>query len=103
MLTVSTKVFNGVAEIELAGRFDFSGRKAFREAYDSLLLNAGVQAIEIGLSGVEYIDSSALGMLLLLRERAEEANKKVILHSAQNTVARVLSVANFGRLFEIRG
>lgn len=103
MLMVQSNVRDGVATIGLSGRFDFNGRKPFREAYDPFLSDAGVRSIEIGLREVDYVDSSALGILLLLRERAEEAGKKVVLVGARDTVAKVLTVANFKRLFEIRG
>lgn len=103
MIRLSTRQDGSTAHIELCGRFDFNGRKTMREAYDPILANAQVRSIEIDLSQVDYIDSSALGILLLLRERAEETGKKVALCKATGTVEKVLSVANFQRLFEIRG
>lgn len=102
MITVSSSVRDGLAMISLSGRFDFNGRKAFREAYTPLLSDPAVRALEIGLRQVEYIDSSALGILLLLRERAKDAGKSITLTGANQTVAKVLEVANFERLFEIR-
>lgn len=103
MITLNTHLDGSTAHIALAGRFDFNGRKIMREGYDPILVNTAVRSIEIDLSRVDYIDSSALGILLLLRERAEEAGKKVVLRRATGTVEKVLSVANFQRLFEIRG
>lgn len=103
MIKLSTRLSASTAHIELSGRFDFNGRKTMREAYDPILANAQVKSIEIDLAQVAYIDSSALGILLLLRERAKETGKKVVLCKASGTVAKVLSVANFQRLFEIRG
>jgi HptB-dependent secretion and biofilm anti anti-sigma factor len=50
---------------------------------------------------VDYLDSSALGMLLLLREKAEAAGKKVSLANLSGTVKQVLEIANFGKLFTI--
>lgn len=102
MMQLTTRTDGNVARIELSGRFDFNGRKTMREAYDPLLANTAIKTIEIGLARVEYIDSSALGILLLLRERADEAGKKVVLDKARGTVEKVLAVANFNRLFEIR-
>jgi len=50
---------------------------------------------------VEYLDSSALGMLLLVRERAEAVGKPVVLSHPNPTVAQILDIANFRKLFTI--
>jgi len=43
------------------------------------------------------IDSSALGMLLLLREKAMEKKYQMKLPQSKDSVRQVLEVANFGR------
>lgn len=101
MLTLTSHIDRDVARLTLGGRFDFKSRKTLRDAYDPILADPAVRRIELLLSGVEYIDSSALGILLLLKERADKSGKKVILKSPQGTVAQVLGVANFDRLFAI--
>jgi HptB-dependent secretion and biofilm anti anti-sigma factor len=101
MLQVSSRIQASTARLELSGRFDFTGRKALRDSYDAALTDPAVKILEVGLAGVEYIDSSALGMLLLMRERSQELGKKVLLCGAKGTVKQVLSVANFHRLFEL--
>lgn len=50
------------------GRFDYSCHKLFKEAFVSA--NKAASVYEIDLSRVTYLDSSALGMLLLLRDHA---------------------------------
>lgn len=87
--------------LALTGRFDFNAHKAFRSGYESGLTSPASRVLTIDLTRVDYIDSSALGMLLLLRERAEQAGKSVVLQGASGIVAQVLGVANFGRLFTV--
>lgn len=53
----------------------------------------------IDLSDTAYIDSAALGMLLLARHRAEQRGKTITLQGATGTVLQVLQIANFDRLF----
>jgi anti-anti-sigma factor len=89
------------AIIALKGRFDFSAFRPFRELYEPVLGNAAVAVIEVDFQKVDYLDSAALGMLLLLREKAEKADKKVLLTNCQGTVLQLFEVANFGRLFEM--
>jgi len=89
-------------QISIHGRFDFNTHRHFRHAYELLIDNRELSTIEIELSGVNYIDSSALGMLILLRERAVKVNKTVSLATSMGIVEQVLCVANFDRLFSIR-
>ena len=53
------------------------------------------------MSQTEYIDSSALGMLLLLREHAGSEQGSVHLKGCRNDVKDILKVSNFDKLFEI--
>lgn len=51
------------AVVKLAGRFDFNTHREFRAAIDPLVADTSVGTVNIDFSGVEYLDSSALGML----------------------------------------
>jgi anti-anti-sigma factor len=93
---------NGLARIELKGRFDFNSHRSFRSACDTALQDGQVTEVEIDFSSVDYLDSSALGMLLLARERAASVGRQVSLSNCRGTVGEVLHIANFGKLFTIR-
>lgn len=85
------------------GRYlHFNAHKDFRRACDTLLNEPAVRALELDLARVQYLDSSALGMLLILRDKAEERGKRVILSGARGTVRQVLEIANFAKLFTLR-
>lgn len=89
------------AKLTLNGRFDFSSHREFRNACDEALQTPDIKEIEADFGRVDYLDSSALGMLLLLREKAQNANLKVSLTNCTGLVQQVLDVANFQRLFTI--
>lgn len=90
-----------VAKLHMKGRFDFDVHRSFKEACDPLLHQKEINSMEIDLGNVEYLDSSALGMLLLMRERAEAVGKYVVLSRPNPAVAQILDIANFRRLFTI--
>jgi anti-anti-sigma factor len=92
---------SGKVVIRLEGRFDFNTHREFRDSSDAALKTEGVQEIQVDLGAVEYLDSSALGMLLMLRDRARSANKSVSLANCRGSVRQVLDIANFGKLFTI--
>ncbi|QNM96940.1 STAS domain-containing protein [Chitinimonas koreensis] len=87
------------AVIKLIGDFTFEGHRPFKEATQQLLASDGVETLSIDFEAVEYMDSAALGMLLLLRERL--GDKPIHLAQTRGTVRAVLDVANFGRLFTL--
>ncbi|MFA6015227.1 MAG: STAS domain-containing protein [Gallionellaceae bacterium] len=96
------QIKNGdVATLILGGRFDFNVHRDFKEIYSSALADDAIQKIEVNLAEVDYLDSSALGMLLMLRERAQNVNKTVALLSPNETVVKILDIANFHKLFTI--
>jgi anti-anti-sigma factor len=90
-----------LATIAPGSRFDFNTHREFRAAYERAIESA-VRVIHVDLGEVNYLDSSALGMLLLLKDKAEAAGKRVVLVRASGVVSQILEVANFGRLFEIQ-
>jgi anti-anti-sigma factor len=101
-MTVSRTARDATEIIRIEGRFDFSAHRDFRDAVKASMENAKVTDIEIDLSAATYIDSAALGMLLLSLENAKAAGKRLVLARPTGAVKQVLDIANFQRLFEIR-
>ncbi len=92
---------DGEAVVRLSGRFDFNAHREFRAAYEPLMTDSSVRSVNIDMGGVEYLDSSALGMLLMLRDKSGAANKALALVNIPAPVKQVLEIANFGKLFKI--
>jgi anti-anti-sigma factor len=89
---------DGVVDIAISGRFDFSLQKDFRDAYRDF---APGLRYRVDLAEVEYLDSAALGMLLLLRQHAGGKEDSVVLCRPSEPVDKILRVANFDRIFSI--
>lgn len=100
-MSISTAVSSGgdKVTISVSGKFDFQLYDDFRSAY-SETPGSGT-AYEVNLSGTDYLDSSALGMLLLLREHAGGDSSKIEITQISDDVRKVLEVANFGKLFNL--
>lgn len=98
---IRTQLDGDKARISISGRFDFSTHREFHDACQRPLHDPAVKGIEIDLGAVDYLDSSALGMLLLLREKAAGVDKATSLTSCRGVVSEILEVANFGKLFAI--
>ena len=85
--------------MRLSGRFDYTTRNEFMGQVDAAVADGAGPEFRIDMSGLEYIDSSALGMLLMLRDKAKKFNRTVILSGAYGYVRQVLDTAQFERLF----
>ena len=83
--------------LQLGERFDFSIHREFHDA----CLGAGrvARSYLIDLAEVTHMDSSALGMLLLLREHdgADHADIRIV--NAGTELRGTLRVAGFDKLF----
>ncbi|WP_449285067.1 STAS domain-containing protein [Marinobacter sp. PE14] len=86
--------------IRIEGRFDFSTHQAFRDAYEHG--DPHIRNYIVDLSDTTYLDSSALGMLLLLRDYAGGDSARIVIENCNNDVRRILSISNFEQLFNIR-
>jgi anti-anti-sigma factor len=93
-------VTDGRAVVKLQGRFDFNAHRDFRDAVDKALATTA-REIHIDMSAVDYLDSSALGMLLMLRDKAKSATRDVALTNCSGAVKQVLEIANFSKLFRV--
>ncbi len=100
-MEINIVVEEGSAVIHLKGRFDFNTHRAFRAAIDNAMLTPQMRKIRVDLAAVDYLDSSALGMLLILRDKAQAAGKALELANARQSVAQVLEIANFKSMFTI--
>ena len=84
--------------IAIEGRFDFSAHKEFRDAYEGC---DGIRKYKIDMREANYIDSSALGMLLLLRDHAGGDDAQVEIVNCNDDIRKILAISNFEQLFKI--
>ncbi|EAR08000.1 STAS domain-containing protein [Reinekea blandensis] len=85
--------------IKVSGRFDFSSHQEFRQIYESV--PADVTRYTVDMSDATYLDSSALGMLLLMRDHAGGDNASIEIVNCNDDVKKILTISNFGQLFKI--
>ena len=85
--------------IIISGRFDFGIHQSFRKATEQAA--KGVKKIVVDMGRVDYLDSSALGMLLVLRDKVGESKGAVLIKNSKPDVKKILEIANFDKLFSL--
>lgn len=85
--------------IFVSGRFDFATHQEFSKAYKQY--PKGERTYIVDLSSADYMDSSAMGMLLQLREYSDKGAGGVTLANGNEGVKEILRIANFDKLFNV--
>ncbi|MFT7433770.1 MAG: anti-anti-sigma factor [Alphaproteobacteria bacterium] len=88
-------------EIKLEKSFDFENHGDFR-FYVKKIIDADAKKLSINFQDVEYIDSSALGMLMLAKHETDQHNCELQLSNVKNGHAKdVLNLVKFNQIFTI--
>ncbi len=100
-MEINVHDIDGETTIALRGRFDFQTHQQFHNAVGGLLRD-GKARLTVDLAEVNFIDSSALGTLLVARESCAKAGGGVALERPQEYVTKVLKLCQFDQLFKIK-
>lgn len=84
-------------EVGLSGRLEFTDHDRLRDVIDALESARGRRFV-IDLSGLEFIDSAGLGMLLILQDEAEVRNVPLVARGAQGDVKRSIDLARISEI-----
>jgi len=92
---------DGTLVLKLVGRLDFTRRQDFINVVEQLSHEMAGRAVHVDCSGLLDIDSSGLGMLLILRDRVRHIGSSLALVGCGRRVSEVLNTVQFGRLFQL--
>ena len=95
-MNITQDSVNGVMVLRLDGRFDFGARKTFKEAVDGV--SDGGQPVVLDLEKVTFVDSSALGLLVICHQNLKNKKNPFYLMNPQTYVKQVLDLANIGKM-----
>ncbi|GGF71457.1 STAS domain-containing protein [Alteromonas lipolytica] len=100
-MSIKSEVVNeSVFIIHVGERFDFSLVIDFRNSYEEL--DEGIKQIDIDLAATEYMDSSALGMLLNMQKSLADRQLTYRIINARPQIARILQISRFNKKFDIQ-
>jgi anti-anti-sigma factor len=85
--------------ITVRGRFDFSSLQLFRTSYEKV--HPKPSAYIIDLKESEYLDSSALGMLLALRDYNGGDDANITVKNCNPDVKKILVITKLDELFQV--
>lgn len=98
-MKVSQNIQGKRAVLGISGQFAFESAMQFRQVAVDMTKRSDIAVVEVDLREATYIDSSALGVMLLLRDMARKAGMTVEISNCRGTVREALDRARFGNLF----
>lgn len=90
-----------IFELALKGKFTFSDNKVY-SGFLQEIENSQYKKVVVDLKSVEFIDSAALGLLLLTRDKCDRAGISLVLRNPQGQVKQMFDISRFGDLFTIQ-
>ena len=88
----------GNYDVTLRGKFTFNDHAEFREIITKIG-QADVRQVTFRMGQVDFVDSAALGMLMLALDEAEKHQKKLIISGASGQVKKMFEMARFNTMF----
>ena len=86
-------------KLMIDGRFTFDTYREFLSAIQDR--SKLCSHLTIDLTRTEYLDSSALGLLIQMRERLSSPEKNVLRVKKGSVADEVLTVTNFNKMFQV--
>lgn len=88
-------------KLDLKGKFTFADNKVFADILEEIS-NSSFDGVVIDLGDVEFIDSAALGILLLARDKCVKSATNLELRNPKGQVKQMFDISRFNDLFQIK-
>jgi anti-sigma B factor antagonist len=100
-LQIETQMSEGVPEIRLYGELDSYSAPRVRQLIDSLVTQEQ-PILRINMTGLDYIDSTGLGVLVGALKRTTDLAGILVLIEPSPQVSRVLQVTGLDHMFKVQ-
>ncbi|MUM77134.1 anti-sigma factor antagonist [Pseudodesulfovibrio sp. F-1] len=91
---------NGITVLAVDGNLDAEGTQALEEKVLALL-EAGETSLLFDFSGLDYINSSGLRILVLAYQRLKKASGRVAICGVRDYIQEVFEVSGYDKIFPL--
>ena len=92
-MTITEETHSDTVTLKLEGSFTYTQRKLFQETLKNIAPKT-VEHIIVDLSQVSFLDSAALGLLMITHRQLVADKRKLSLAHPQSTVRQIIELAN---------
>lgn len=101
-MPTSLEINGEIGRISLAGKFDYSVQDDFRRVISEALDNNAIKDLQVDLTEVTFMDSSAFRLLLQLHMNASLLGKSVTIVNCRDTIREIFAIGGFDKVLTIR-
>jgi anti-sigma B factor antagonist len=100
-VNIEYETLEGVATLIVAGDLDMSSAPKLGDLAE-LALSETVGTLRIDLAGVDFVDSTGLSALLVIKKKADAGRQTLILERPSERVRHLFEVAGLTKHFQIK-
>jgi HptB-dependent secretion and biofilm anti anti-sigma factor len=100
-MAIALSSANGSAVIAFSGALDFACEAEIIRIMERDWPFSPATNVDIDLAEVGSVDSSGLGVLLIIRDRVCQAGRKIALRNCSQRTFNVLKRASFDKIFQL--
>ena len=101
-ITTNVRRNNGVSIIDINGEVNAQAEDALAAAYAEASQN-GVKAVVLNFSGMEYMNSSGIGLLVTILIRAQRAKQKLLACGLNEHYQQIFALTRLNEAISIYG
>lgn len=101
-ITTKVRRINGVSVIDIGGEVNAYAEEALSAAYAEASQN-GVKAIVLNFAGLEYMNSSGIGLLVTLLIRAQRAKQRLLACGLNDHYQQIFALTRLNEAIGIYG
>ncbi|MBT3381509.1 MAG: STAS domain-containing protein [Lentisphaerae bacterium] len=99
-MNINCREETGYVSVEVSGRLD-STTSLWAEAEFTALLERGMSRILLDMSGLEYVSSAGLRVLLVVAKAVKRDDGALVLCGLNGVVSDVFEMSGFNRILEV--
>ncbi|MBI1275210.1 STAS domain-containing protein [bacterium] len=98
-MDITQELTQQAATFVFKGAFTFSDHEDIKGVLDAC--QPPVEQVTLDFRAVNFVDSAALGMLLLVKDEAEKHSIKLSIRGAQEQPMQMFQISRFNELFDL--
>ena len=102
MLELSTKFEGNSLIVSICGEIDHHSAKDIRARVDAVIMSSQPKTIALDLSGISFMDSSGLGLIMGRYALASELGAEIFVLKPTDAVARIILLAGLDKIVPIK-
>jgi anti-anti-sigma factor len=100
-MQIASRLFADAVVARPVGRIDHANATAFEDALAPLMADANARALVLDFSGVEYISSVGLRVLMITAKQMRARETQLLVCALKSVVMEIFAISRFDRILTV--